>query len=235
MIGQLLRNIFLRNWGLKLFSLFLAVLVWLVLVPEEKIFSERRLAIPLDLYSIPADMELINKDVSIVEVTIRAPNRLMDQISPANVFAKLNLQNASVIQQDYPLNPSIISAPFGARVFNFTPNKVRLRFELSKELELEVEPTIVGQLPAGLRLESVESIPARIPVRGPESKVRDKDKVFTIPIDISGLSRTTEVRADLILPNPETRVPTQQTSVLIRLVLVEDKKPAAAPPRGRNR
>jgi YbbR domain-containing protein len=234
MIGQMLRKIFLRNWGLKLFSLVLAVLLWLVLVPEEKMFSERRLAIPLDLYSIPAGMELIDKDVSTVEVTIRAPNRLMDQISQANVFAKLNLQNASVIQQEYPLNPSIISAPPGVQVFNITPNKVRINFERSKELELAVEPTIVGQLRDGLRLERVESIPARIPVRGPESKVRDKDRVFTIPIDISGLSQTAEVRADIILPNPETRVPTQQTSVRVRLVIVGDKKPASTPP-GRNR
>jgi YbbR domain-containing protein len=228
MIIQSLRNIFVRNWGLKLFSLVLAVLLWLVLVPEEKVFSERRLALPLDLYSIPANMELLDKDVSIVEVTIRAPNRLMDQISSANVFAKLNLQNAAVIQQDYPLNPSIISAPSGAQVINVTPNKVRIRFERSKELALEVEPTLVGQLRSGLRLERVESIPARIPVRGPESMVREKDKIYTIPIDISGFSQTTEVRADLILPRPETRLPAQRTSVTVRLVIVEDKKPAAA-------
>jgi hypothetical protein len=234
MILQLLRNIFLRDWGLKLFSLFLAVLVWLVLVPEEKIFSERRLAIPLDLYSVPDDMELVSRDVSTVEVTIRAPNRLMDQISPANIFAKLNLQNASVIQQDYPLNPSIISAPSGARVFNITPNKVRIRFEPSKELELVVEPLLVGQLRPGFRLEGVESIPARVPVRGPESKVQDKDKVFTAPIDISGMSQTTEVRADLILPHPEMRVPTQQTSVRVKVVIGPEKKAApASRPRGR--
>ena len=233
MILQLMRNIFLRDWGLKLFSLFLAVLLWLVLVPEQKIFSERRLAIPLDLYSIPADMELVNKDVSTVEVTIRAPNRLMDQISSANVFAKLNLQNASVIQEEYPLNPSIISAPSGARVSNITPNKVRIRFERSKELELEVEPVLVGQLRPGFRLEAVESVPARVPVRGPESKVRDKDKVFTAPIDITGLDQTTEIRADLILPHPETRVPTQRTAVRVRLVIGPDKKPAAPRP-GRN-
>ncbi|OGD26026.1 MAG: hypothetical protein A2Y56_11050 [Candidatus Aminicenantes bacterium RBG_13_63_10] len=226
-MGKLLRNVFLRNWGLKVFSLFLAVLLWLLLVPEEKIFSERTLSLPLDLYSIPAHLELIGKDVSTVEVTIRAPKRLMDQIGPANVFAKLNLEKALVIQEEYPLNPSIISAPNGARVIRLSPNKVRLRLEQSKELVLDVEPTLVGQLRRGYRLEKVEAIPPRVPVRGPESKVRESDKVFTIPIDISNLTQTTEVRADLILPRAETRVPTQQTFVRVRLVIVEDAKPSS--------
>jgi YbbR domain-containing protein len=79
----------------------------------------------------------------------------------------------------------------------------------------------------------VESIPARVPVRGPESKVQDKDKVFTAPIDISGMSQTTEVRADLILPHPEMRVPTQQTSVRVKVVIGPEKKAApASRPRG---
>jgi YbbR domain-containing protein len=222
MIGKLLRKLILRNWGLKLFSLFLAVLLWLMLVPEERVFSERTLSLQLDLYSLPEHMELIDKDVASVEVTLRAPRRLMDQIGPANVFARLNLENASVIQQEYPLNPSIISAPSGARVIRVNPNKVRLRFEPSRELALEVEPTLVGQIRRGYRLERVEVIPPRVPVRGPESKVREQDKVFTIPIDISNLTQTTEVRADLILPRAETRVPTQQTFVRVRLVIVEN-------------
>lgn len=222
MIGKLLRKVFIRNWGLKLFSLFLSVLLWLLLVPEEKVFNERTLTLQLDLYSIPERVELIEKDVSTVEVTLRAPRRLLDQVGPANVFARLNLENASVIQEEYPLNPSIISAPSGARVIRVNPNKVRLRFEPSRELELEVEATIVGQVRSGYRLERVEVMPPRVPVRGPESKVREQDKVFTIPIDVSNLTQTTELRADLILPRAETRVPTQQTSVRVRLVIAED-------------
>jgi len=228
MIGKILRKVFLRNWGLKLFSLFLAILLWLVLVPEEKVFNERTLTLQLDLYSLPEHMELVEKDISTVEVTLRAPRRLMEQIGPANVFARLNLENASVIQEEYPLNASIISAPSGARVIRVHPNKVRLRFEPSKELELEVEPTLVGQLPRGYRLERVEVVPPRVPVRGPESKVREQDKVFTTPIDISNLTQTTEIRADLILPRTETRVPTQRTFVRVRLFITQDNRSEAA-------
>ncbi|MBN2199501.1 MAG: YbbR-like domain-containing protein [Candidatus Aminicenantes bacterium] len=228
MIGKLLRKLILRNWGLKLFSLFLSILLWLVLVPEEKISNERTLSLQLDLYSRPEHLELVEKDISTVDVTLRAPRRLMEQIGPANVFARLNLEKASVIQEEYPLNASNISAPSGARVIRVHPNKVRLRFEPAKELELVVEPTLVGQPPRGFRLEKVEVSPPRVPVRGPESKVREQDKVFTTPIDISNLTQSTDIRADLILPRPETRVPTQRTFVRVRLIIVESDGSEAA-------
>ncbi len=222
MIGRFLRALFLKNWGLKLFSLFLAVLLWLLLVPEEKIFHERTLILPLDLYSIPGHLELVERDVSTVEVTIRAPKRLIDQIGPANVFAKLNLERASVIQEDYPLLPSIISAPAGAQVIKLSPNKARLKFEKSKEVELAVEPNLIGRLRRGLKLENAEVLPPRVSVRGPESKFRELDKVYTTPIDISNLTESTDVRADLILPRPEMRLSGQQTFVRVRLAIAED-------------
>ena len=91
-----IRNLFVRNWELKLLSLLLAFILWLSLIPEEKTLSEKTLTIPLETLNIPANMELVEKPDSTVDVTIRAPNRMINEVSAANVFAKLNLSTASV-------------------------------------------------------------------------------------------------------------------------------------------
>ena len=218
-----IRNLLVRNWELKLLSLVLAFILWLSLIPEEKTLSEKTLTIPLETLNIPADIELVEKPDPTVDVTIRAPNRMINEISAANVFAKLNLSTASVFQQEYPLNETMISIPPGAEVIRISPTKVKLKLERTQEVLLDVVPTIIGQAKEGYGISKIEITPPRVLVKGPESKIREKDKVSTSPINISELTTSTEVEADLILPKPELRLATPRTRVKVRMFLEEIK------------
>lgn len=225
---KIVRNLLLHNWELKLFSLLLALLLWISFIPEEKIYSEKTLTIPLETRNVPADVELVEKPEATVDVTIRAPNRLMNEISAANVYVKLNLEKATIFQQEYPLHETMISLPPGAEVVRITPNKVRLKLEKTKEALLEIVPNIIGQVKEGYRIAKVDVIPQRVIVKGPESKVREKDRVATTPINVEGLAESTTLEADLILPRPELRLAAPRSRVQVRL-LVEEEKPAAKP------
>lgn len=218
---QFIKNLFLRNWGLKLFSLLFALVLWLILT-EGKIFSEKTLTVPLEIFNIPSEMELVEKPPSTVDVKIRAPQRIINEITSATVHVVLNLEKASVDQQEYPLNKNMISIPGEAEVKDIHPSQVNLRLERTKEIMLEVVPTIIGELQEGLKIEKIEVIPPKVPIKGPESKVKDSDKVRTGPIDISSLTQSTELEADLILPNPDLKLATSQTKVRIRIVILEE-------------
>lgn len=224
-----IRNIFFRNWGLKLFSLILALLLWVTLIPEEKTFSEKTLTIPLETHNTPPEMELVEKPASSIDVTIKAPNRLINQITAANVFAKLNLEKASILQEEYPLNNAMISVPAGAEVIRISPNKVNLKLENTKEVMLEIVPNIVGKLPDGYKIEKIEIFPARVLVKGPASKIKEKDQVRTSPVDISPLTQSGELEADLILPKPDLRLASTQTKVKIRFLIREEKQAGETP------
>ena len=95
---RFIKNLFLKNWGLKLFSLLLALVLWLTLIPGEKIFPEKTLTVPLELYNIPSEMELVEKPPSTVDLKIRAPQRIINQITSATVHVVLNLEKARVDQ-----------------------------------------------------------------------------------------------------------------------------------------
>ncbi len=208
-----------RNWGLKLLAFLLALVLWLTLIPEERTFSEKSLTIPLETHNLPADMELVERPPAVIDLTVRAPNRLIDQITPANVFAKLNLANANLAQQEYPLNESMISVPAGATVTKIYPSKVRLRLERTQQAELEIVPELIGELREGLRIERVEVVPATVIVKGPENRIKKKDRVRTTPIDISAFTQSNEVEADLILPHPDLRLASSQTRVKVRIII----------------
>lgn len=219
---RIIRNIFLRNWGLKLFSLLLALVLWLTLIPEEKIFSEKTLTVPLELHNTPAQMELVERPSSTVDVKIRAPQRILNQFTSVAVHAALNLERASVEQTEYPLNKNMISLPSGGKVMDIYPSQVNLRLERTKEVMLQVEPSITGELQQGFKLEKIEVIPNEVPIKGPESKVKETFKVRTSPIDLSSLTQSKELEADIILPSPDLRL-VSQTKVKVRVVLSEEK------------
>ncbi len=221
------KRLFTRNRGLKLFSFLLALLLWFTLIPEEKMSSEKTLTIQLELHNVPSGMELVEKPPSTIDVKIKAPNRLISQITPANVHAVLNLEKARIDQREYPLNNSMISIPQGAEVIRL-PSHVNLRFERTREIMLDVEPIIIGKLKEGLKLEKVRAFPSQVLIKGPESKIREDYKVRTSPIDISLLTETIELEADFILPDPDLRLASSQTKVKVRILIqrepAEEKK-----------
>jgi YbbR domain-containing protein len=216
---KLLRNMFLRNWGLKLFSFLMALLLWLTLIPEDKMKAVKTVTVPLELYNISPNMELVDKVQPSLSVIIRAPNRLIPQVSAANVHAALDLSKASVDQKQYPVNRNMISIPQGAEIVEIYPMQVDIELERAKEIVMPIEANIVGKLQEGLFLKLVEVIPAEVLIRGPESKVLDTAKVRTTPVDISLLTQSTEVEAELILPNPNLKLVGAEAKALVKLLI----------------
>ena len=216
---RLLRNFFVRNWALKLFSFGLALVLWLILIPEEKTYSEKTIIIPLETRNIPTDVEIVEKPVPIIDVTIRAPNRLINRIATSDLSAVLDLGRATIYQEEYPLNPSMITVPSGAEVIKILPTQVRLKLEKTTQMDLEIVPTIIGKVGNGLKITKIDVNPSRIAVKGPESRIKSKDKVTTVPVDVTILTQTTEVDADLILPKSDLRLASGQTRVKVRIVI----------------
>jgi len=161
--------------------------------------------VPLETRNVPRDMELVEKPAATVDITVRAPNRLLNQISPSNIYARLDLERATPFQKDYPLNVSAIILPPGAEVVRIVPNQVSLRLEPAREIKLAVYPLIIGRPAEGFRVAAIEVVPDQVLVRGPESKIRDRDRVTTTPVDVGGLSQPAVFDADLIMPKPELR------------------------------
>ncbi len=211
----------MKNWGWKLFSFFLALILWMTFIPEEKIFSEKTLTVPLELHNIPTQMEVVKKPPSTVDVKIRANKRLIGQITPANVKAILDLQDATVEQRNFSLSTDMISVPEGAEIKEVFPSQVILKLEMIKEAPLEVIVQFSGDMPEGFDLAKFEVIPPEVRVKGPQSKFKSNFTLKTFPINRSLLTESQDIQVGLILPSQDLSWASSQTKVIIR---VEIKK-----------
>jgi YbbR domain-containing protein len=219
-----------RDWPLKLVSLGLALVLWLLLVPAEKMFSEKALSIPLETRNVPAGLEIVEPPVASIDITLRAPNRLLDEIGPSGLVARIDLDRATVLQQEYPLSTSMIAVPPGAEVVKISPSKVTIRLERTAEAKLEVRPLVRGQTAPGFQRAKTEVEPSSVVVRGPESLIKAAGHATTAPVDISGLSASTVFEADIILPRPELRLVSPQARARVRVLVEADEAAAKAAP-----
>ncbi|MCK4337564.1 MAG: hypothetical protein KAX11_06455 [Candidatus Aminicenantes bacterium] len=214
---RFLKDLFLKNRWLKLVSFLLALILWLTFIPEEKIFTEKTLTVPLEIHNIPSQMEIVEKPPSTVDVKIRSTRRLIGQITPANVSVILDLQHVSVNQVNFPLSVDMIYVPEGAEAKEVSPSQINLKLETIKEIPLEVIVDFTGEIPEGYKMTQYEVIPLEILVKGPESKIKEKFKLKTLPIDRSSLTESKDIQVGLILPSQDLNWASSQTQVIVRV------------------
>lgn len=214
---RILRDIFIRNWGLKLFSFLIALVLWLSFIPEEKIFSEKTVTVPLELHNIPADIDVVESPIAFVAVKIRASRRLISQIVAADVIAALDLKQVKVNQENFPLTPEMIMVPVGVEVKTVSPSQVLIKMEAIEEVFLKVEAVFENKMPEGYKLIEYNLIPSEVPVRGPSSKFKDSDTLKTQPIDRSNLTASREIVVGLILPNSDLSWVSAQREVRVMI------------------
>lgn len=217
----MIKDLLTRNGLLKLLSFVLAVVLWITLIPEEKTFGERTLAVPLETRNIPPDMELVEKAVSIVDVTVQATNRLLGQITANDLTAVLDLKNAAAGQEDYALDASMVVVPPNVKAVRVYPTKAPIKLELASEIEMAVAVSIQGRVKEGYRIESYEVAPSKVKVRGPASKFRPRDGLRTGPVIVDGLAESFEIETDILLPRPDLRLVSGTAKARVKVSIVK--------------
>src|SRR3982751_4300572 len=92
-----------RHLGLKLLSLGLAVLLWMVVAGEETV--ERGLRVPLELQQMPSGLEVLGEVPATVDVRVRGASGTLSRVGPGDVVAVLDLKKARSGRRLFPLTP----------------------------------------------------------------------------------------------------------------------------------
>lgn len=193
-----------RRLGLKILSVALAALVW-VLVSGEQIV-ERALRIPLEFVNLPAQMEIIGEPPNVVDVRVRGSSGALGRIAAGELVAVLDLGEAKPGTRLFHLSTSNVRAPFGIDVVQVTPSNLSITFELSGSKRVPIVPSVEGEPASGFVVSSVKVEPEMVEVLGPVSALGTLKEAITEPISVAGARRPLTESVNVGVSDPSLRL-----------------------------
>src|SRR5437773_8495473 len=161
-----LRHWLIYNWHLKLISLILAVMLWMVVATETS--SELGMEVPLEYRNIPAQLEITGDTTNTVQVRLRGSSNVIRDVSAKDVSTTIDLSKMRPGEKIVPLSPQNVQAPFSADVIRVNPSSVRFNLERTLTKTVPVVPTILGQPPDGFEIGTVSVKTSSVEAEGRE-------------------------------------------------------------------
>ena len=176
----------LRKLGLKLFSVALAVGLWLAVSGEP--IAERGMRIPVAFENLPESMEILGDPPGSVEVRLRGPSGTLRRLDAGDMAAIIDLESEHAGTRMFDMASDRVRAPLGVDVTQVIPSTISLTLDVAASRVVPIVPEVRGAPAPGFVVGAVEVEPASVEVEGPESRLHDLAEAMTEPIDVTGMS-----------------------------------------------
>jgi hypothetical protein len=187
-----LHDLLFADWGLKLLALAVSLGLWFAVTGQRVPASARLRRVPLR-FVLPNDVEISNDPREEVDVTLRGGKQVLNSLRSQDVVVTFDASGYSPGERLVRLARESVTLelPEGAgggdvSVERIEPSTVPLRLERRGEREVEIEPRLEGRVAEGYELLGVAARPARVRVRGPESRLNELKKAPTETILLEG-------------------------------------------------
>lgn len=229
----------LRNLGLKIVALAIALLVWFVLSAERRErISERSYRIALSVVNIPTGTIIASPVPGAVDIRVRGPFTALRQLDPDKLEAVIDLQGSSRGERVYRLAPEDINITPEVEVISILPGDVRIFLDSVSEKVFPIVANVTGGPASGYEVGDVTIEPRTARVAGPSGALAKMSSVTTDPISLADRTSSFSLPATVLADVPGVRVREGQVvtvSVRIRPSVTPTPTPAPAAPRPRGR
>jgi YbbR domain-containing protein len=190
-----LKELLIHNWFIKLFSLILAALLWVVVSSETS--SEIAVEAPLEYRNIPPDLEVATQTTTMAQVRLRGATNRIQGVSAQDITMTVDLGATKPGESVFPLNAQNVSAPFGVEVVQVSPSRVRIKLERTVSRQLPVRAVIEGKAAPGFEVFEIRVTPGEVEVQGPESAIEGIESIPTVPVRVEGEQSSVREFVDL--------------------------------------
>ena len=180
-------------------SLALAVVVWSTLISAQGEQLEKMLTVPVEFTASPAHLTLVGDKAQEVRLHLSGSRSDLDLVDPTNLRARIDLAKAAAGKQTFVLTSENFRLPRGVELLDVAPASLELTLAELTEREIAIQPQLVGKLPAGRTLKSVDLQPGRIRVLAPPG-AKEQVRVMTTPIYLENLESDTVIYCKIIAP-----------------------------------
>ena len=202
-IEKLLRRIFLEDWSLKLLSLAIAIVLWLLVTGQNQPVTAH-LNVQLNFIR-PQSLEISNDPPRTVDVILTGSRTRLDDLTSLDLVATVDIADQHAGERVLRLaDRATISLPQGIKVDGYQPSAIPIRLEEIVERQVPVEAKLEGQPAEGFEVYSVQPNKGSVAVRGPASRVNSLQKIVTESIWLAGHKESFTAKSVAIdVPDPK--------------------------------
>ena len=193
-----------RRIGLKVLSIALAALIWLLVAGEQIV--ERALRIPLEFVNLPAALELVGEPPTVVDVRVRGSSGALSRVAPGELAAVLDLRTARPGLRLFHLTGADVRSPFGIEVVQISPSSLSITFEPSASKMVPVVPGVDGDPADGYVAGTIKADPATVEVVGPASAIAQLIEAITEPVSIQDAKDSVTETVNIGVADPSVRL-----------------------------
>jgi len=205
-VEKLLRKVFVEDWSLKLLSLAIALVLWLLVTGQNQPVTAH---VNVQLNFIrPPSLEISNDPPRTVDVMLTGSRNKLDDLTSLDLVATVDISDQRAGERVLRLaDKAQISLPQGVKVDGFQPSAVPVRLEPIIERQVPIEPKLEGKPVDGYEVYSAQTSKTLVTLRGPESRVVALQRVPTESVWVAGHKESfvaTNVAVDV--PDPKVDV-----------------------------
>jgi len=181
-------------------SLALALVFYSTVIVSKMEIREKAFTVPVEYIAAPENLALRGDNPTEIKLQLTGPKSDLDKITPANLSVKIDLSQAKAGGQVFVVSKENIALPRGVKLVNANPSSLALTLEEIAEFEVEMQPQLVGTLPQGLELVSVELNPKKVKILSPASDANQKINISTEPIYLESIKKSEKMLRKIIAP-----------------------------------
>ena len=204
----MLRQLFVRDLGLKLLSLALAVTFWIQVAGQPVV--ERGIDVPLGFENIPEFLYVGSDLPDSVRVRVRGAANIVSGLQPGDVVAAIDLAGERPGRRRlFDMFAGRVRVPFGVEVTQVFPATITVSLESAGEPRaVTVVPDVQGAPAEGFAVGRISATPATVEVAGPESRLAGLTEALTEPVVIEGASARVQATVTIGAGDPMVRLRT---------------------------
>ena len=193
-----------RNLAWKLGSLALAVLLWFAILGEPELVTTH--TAPILYKNLPQGLLIGIDALDQVRVELRGPSGKLSPDRLAEMAVLLDLADVKGPgERTFTLSDTDFHLPQGVTFLRSVPSQLRVRTAKLATREVPVIVRISAPPPAGYRVIREETVPDRLRIAGPETRVSSVSSAETDAIDLSGVRANTVIKSNAFVSDPQVR------------------------------
>ncbi len=189
-----------HNLSALLFSLALAVTIWIVAVNEEDPFEEKPFPEPIsvEIMNLPPGMIVVDATPPAATLQLRAPHSTWTSLSKEQLHVSADLARAESGVITVPLTANVDDR--NARITALLPPEIRVTLEQTVTRQVPIRPEVIGDPATGYQTKAPILPLETALVSGPASAAAEVSELIA-RVEVSGARQTITQKVNLLPVN----------------------------------